>query len=115
MAAHKVAPAFARAPIAAVALAEAGRPGRPLTATGPDKGTRSSTRRAGTSIFFRKSRAAVLSSRSSNAASYGEAQPVTNNDSQDGKSSNRRIAIVIVPDISGLPGFDELNRLSAGQ
>jgi chemotaxis protein MotB len=46
------------------------------------------------------------------AASFGEAKPVAPNDSEEGKRSNRRIEIVVVPDLSGLPGFDELNRLS---
>ncbi|MDP2314208.1 MAG: OmpA family protein [Pseudomonadota bacterium] len=47
------------------------------------------------------------------AASYGEHKPVASNDTPDGKGSNRRIEIVVVPDLSGLPGFDELKRASA--
>ena len=46
------------------------------------------------------------------AASFGEAKPVSPNDSEEGRSANRRIEIVVVPDLSGLPGFDELNRIS---
>jgi chemotaxis protein MotB len=46
------------------------------------------------------------------AASYGSTQPVTENKTAEGRTANRRIAIVIVPDLSQLPGFDELNRLS---
>jgi len=46
-------------------------------------------------------------------ASYGETQPVASNTTKEGKSANRRIAIVVVPDLTGLPGFDELNKLSA--
>lgn len=46
------------------------------------------------------------------AASYGEFQPVHANDSTEGKAANRRIAIVIVPDLSSLPGYDELQKLS---
>lgn len=47
------------------------------------------------------------------AASYGETQPVANNSTVEGKSANRRIAIVVVPDLTGLPGFDELNKMSS--
>jgi chemotaxis protein MotB len=46
------------------------------------------------------------------AASFGEVRPVAANDSEDGRSANRRIEIVVVPDLSGLPGFDELNKIS---
>ena len=42
------------------------------------------------------------------AASYGEFKPTAANDSPTGKAANRRIEIVVVPDLSGLPGFDEL-------
>lgn len=45
------------------------------------------------------------------AASFGDTHPVASNDSVDGKAQNRRIEIIIVPDLSGLPGFDELNKL----
>jgi len=44
------------------------------------------------------------------AASYGEWKPVAPNDSDSGKSQNRRIEIVVVPDLSLLPGFDELQK-----
>jgi chemotaxis protein MotB len=46
------------------------------------------------------------------AASYGAYTPVKSNDSKEGRAANRRIAIVLVPDLSALPGFDELNRIS---
>jgi chemotaxis protein MotB len=46
------------------------------------------------------------------AASYGDSKPVKPNDSPENKAANRRIEIVVVPDLSGLPGFDELNRVS---
>ncbi len=46
------------------------------------------------------------------AASYGEFKPVSPNDSPEGKSANRRIEIVVVPDLSNLPGFDELKAAS---
>ncbi len=46
------------------------------------------------------------------AASYGEHKPTTGNDSPEGKAANRRIEIVVVPDLSDLPGFDELEKMS---
>lgn len=46
------------------------------------------------------------------AASFGESRPAKPNDSKENKAANRRIEIVIVPDLSTLPGFDELNKLS---
>jgi len=47
------------------------------------------------------------------AASYGETRPVGPNSTPQGRAANRRIEIVVVPDLSGLPGFDALNRLSS--
>lgn len=44
------------------------------------------------------------------AASYGDARPARPNDSPEGKAANRRIEIVVVPDLSTLPGFDELQK-----
>ena len=46
------------------------------------------------------------------AASYGEFDPVAPNRTGEGKARNRRIQIVIVPDLSGLPGYEELEALS---
>lgn len=46
------------------------------------------------------------------AASYGEFKPAVENDTKEGKAQNRRIEIVVVPDLSGLPGFEELNKAS---
>ena len=48
------------------------------------------------------------------AASFGDAKPAQPNDTPEGKAANRRIEIVVVPDLSSLPGFDELKRV-AGQ
>ncbi len=42
------------------------------------------------------------------AASYGEFKPTASNDSKESKGQNRRIEIVVMPDLSDLPGFDEL-------
>jgi chemotaxis protein MotB len=44
------------------------------------------------------------------AASYGEFRPVAGNDSDTGRAANRRIEIVLVPDLSLLPGFEELKQ-----
>lgn len=48
------------------------------------------------------------------AATYGELRPAASNDTEQGRAANRRIEIVVVPDLSTLPGYDELNRLSKG-
>ncbi|MCB9668749.1 MAG: OmpA family protein [Alphaproteobacteria bacterium] len=44
-------------------------------------------------------------------ASFGEFRPVAPNDSKENKSLNRRIEIVVVPDLSQMPGYDELQAL----
>ncbi len=46
------------------------------------------------------------------AASYAEAVPVQPNDSPEGRAANRRVAITVVPDLSSLPGYEELQKLS---
>ncbi|MEQ1501237.1 MAG: OmpA family protein [Myxococcota bacterium] len=46
------------------------------------------------------------------AASYSENRPVAANDSAEHKASNRRIEIVVVPDLSLLPGYEELEGLA---
>lgn len=46
------------------------------------------------------------------AASYADTSPVASNGSQEGKAANRRVAIVVVPDLSTMPGYDELQKLS---
>lgn len=48
------------------------------------------------------------------AASFAEHQPVDTNRTTEGKANNRRIEIVIVPDLSDLPGYDELEALATG-
>ncbi len=45
------------------------------------------------------------------AASFGDSRPSVANDSVENKALNRRIEIIIVPDLSGLPGFDELQKV----
>ncbi|MBN2342325.1 MAG: OmpA family protein [Deltaproteobacteria bacterium] len=49
------------------------------------------------------------------AASYGEYRPVASNKKKDGRAKNRRIDIVIVPDLSTLPGFSELEKAVDGK
>lgn len=48
------------------------------------------------------------------AVSYGETTPIASNDTPENKALNRRIEIVVVPDLSLLPGYAELERLSTG-
>ncbi|MFT3839396.1 MAG: OmpA family protein [Myxococcaceae bacterium] len=43
-------------------------------------------------------------------ASFGQFKPAVPNDSKENKAQNRRIEIIIVPDLSTLPGFDELQK-----
>lgn len=52
-----------------------------------------------------------LSAERVSAASYSEHQPRVANSSAENKSLNRRIEIIVVPDLSQLPGFDELQAL----
>jgi chemotaxis protein MotB len=49
------------------------------------------------------------------AAGFGEYRPVSGNDTDEGKASNRRIEIVMVPDLSSLPGFNELQSAVGGK
>ena len=49
------------------------------------------------------------------AASYALYQPVAPNDDKEGKAANRRIEIVVMPDLSALPGYDELQQVGAGR
>jgi chemotaxis protein MotB len=46
------------------------------------------------------------------AASFGDSSPLQSNDTPEGRAANRRIAIVVVPDLSSLPGYDELQKIS---
>ncbi len=46
------------------------------------------------------------------AASFGDTKPVASNETAEGKAQNRRIDVVIVPDLSLLPGYEELQKYS---
>ena len=46
------------------------------------------------------------------AASYGDTRPAIANDTPEGRAQNRRIEITVVPDLSTLPGFEELQRVT---
>lgn len=48
------------------------------------------------------------------AASFADSRPAASNDTPEGRAQNRRIEITIVPDLSALPGFDELQRVENG-
>ncbi len=45
------------------------------------------------------------------AAAFAETRPVDTNKTKEGKARNRRIEIVVVPDLSLLPGYEELEKL----
>ncbi|MCB9538112.1 MAG: OmpA family protein [Myxococcales bacterium] len=47
-------------------------------------------------------------------ASYAEFKPAATNETDEGRAANRRIEIVVVPDLSTLPGFEELKELGGG-
>ena len=49
------------------------------------------------------------------AASYGEFHPAVSNDAPESRAVNRRIEIVLLPDLSSLPGFDELQQAVSQQ
>ena len=45
------------------------------------------------------------------AASYSAFKPTDTNETKEGRANNRRIEIIVVPDLSTMPGFDELQGL----
>ncbi len=49
------------------------------------------------------------------AAGFSDTKPIANNATSQGRAQNRRIEIVIVPDLSTLPGYEELKKLSEGK
>ena len=55
---------------------------------------------------------AGLSSDRVSAASFADTRPVADNDTPESRAANRRIEIVVVPDLSQLPGFEELQAVA---
>jgi chemotaxis protein MotB len=49
------------------------------------------------------------------AAGYGEFDPVVANDSTDHRAQNRRIEIVLEPNLSDLPSLDDVSKPTASQ
>jgi chemotaxis protein MotB len=49
------------------------------------------------------------------AASYAEFLPTATNTTEEGRGANRRIEIVLVPDLTGLPGYAELAAVDLGR
>lgn len=47
------------------------------------------------------------------AASFGDTTPRQSNETPEGKAANRRIAIVVVPDLSTMPGYEQLSKKTA--
>ena len=45
------------------------------------------------------------------AASFAEHRPADTNRTKEGRKNNRRIEIIVVPDLSTLPGYEELKKL----
>ena len=48
-------------------------------------------------------------------ASFGQFKPLMPNETPEARSANRRIEIVVVPDLSILPGYEELEKLSSAE
>jgi chemotaxis protein MotB len=45
------------------------------------------------------------------AAAFAETRPTASNQTEEGRAANRRIEIVLVPDLSDLPGAEEIEKL----
>lgn len=45
------------------------------------------------------------------AAAYADTRPTHSNDTEEGRAQNRRIDIVLVPDLSDLPGAEEIEKM----
>lgn len=45
------------------------------------------------------------------AAAFADTRPTAGNDSEEGRAKNRRIEIVIVPDLSDLPGAEQIEKM----
>ena len=49
------------------------------------------------------------------AASFADTKPVASNDSNETRAQNRRIEIMVVPDLSTLPGTEELKKIQSNR
>jgi chemotaxis protein MotB len=45
------------------------------------------------------------------AAAFADTRPTASNETEEGRAQNRRIEIVIVPDLSDLPGADQIEKM----
>ena len=54
---------------------------------------------------------AKMSPKRISAAGFGENHPVASNETEQGRKKNRRIEVVLQPDLSMLPGYDELEAI----
>ena len=48
------------------------------------------------------------------AAAFADTRPTSSNQTEEGRAHNRRIEIVIVPDLSDLPGADQIEKMFNG-
>jgi chemotaxis protein MotB len=48
------------------------------------------------------------------AAAFADTRPTASNGTPEGRAQNRRIEIVIVPDLSALPGAEQFEKMSSG-
>ena len=63
-------------------------------------------------VVLRKMTDAGLDAGRVSAASFADTRPVSSNEAKAGRAMNRRIEIVVVPDLSQLPGFEELQAVA---
>lgn len=112
-----------QATIAAVATVLAGLPGRSFQVEGHTDDVPIQTERFPSNWELASARAITVvrelvaggvAPERLSAASRAEFQPAEPNTSEAGRARNRRIEIVLVPDLRGLPGHDELNAASSG-
>lgn len=111
------------AAITSVATALAGLPGRRFQVEGHTDATPIRTKQFPSNWELASARAlhvlramlgAGMPPARVSAASYGATRPVSPNTTAEGRALNRRIDITLVPDLSTLPGMEELKRTAPG-
>jgi chemotaxis protein MotB len=111
------------AAVSSVATALAGLPGRRFQVEGHTDATPIRTKQFPSNWELASARAlhvlramlaAGMPPARVSAASYGATRPVSPNTSAEGRALNRRIDIMLVPDLSHLPGMEELKRTAPG-